>query len=791
MKVMGYGNKDSAITIVGEAPGEQEVAKGRPFVGRAGQHLAMLCNKAGVNFTDLYLTNVVKERPPNNDISHFINLEKEPRPTQAYIQYEAELLEELRQTTSNVIVACGAVPLWALCRQKGITKWRGSILESVTLPGRKVIPIIHPAAALRQYIYNHLIVHDLRRVKEESVFPDIQLPEYDVHMRKSADEVLAYIHSIKGGRIGFDIEVVKEQVDCLSIAKSKKEAMCIAFQEKSRDVYSIEDETDIWRAIALLLQNPDVEKVMQNAVFDCSFLFTRYGIRTVNVHDTMIAQGLLTPGFPKDLGFISSIHTRHPYYKDDAKMYKSVDMPVETWWLYNARDALVLLDILPSQLDDLKRLNLMETYNSHRALIPILTHMQYHGIKMDLNGMKIAADNATIKIAQLQQKLNHIAGCELNPNSPKQLKSYFYITKNIRPYTKDGSPTVDETAMTRLAAQGHEEALIILEMRRLVKMRGTYFGSTLDPDNRLRCSFNPIGTVTGRLSSSKTIFGTGMNMQNQPREMKKYMLVDDGYVAYSMDLANAENRIVANMGPVPAMKEAFDKGIDVHALTASMLFDIPIDQVSDEPGSAPNIGSGLHSQRYWGKKINHSSNFGIGPIKLGLSLGIPTSQARYLLEKYHERYPEVRFGYQAQIKSQYQRFRRVFNCFGRSRNFLDRFDEEQAYAFPPQSTVADIINRRGLIFIWQRVGLFEELIILNQVHDSIIVEIPLSIGFKRHSEMLTAIKTNIEQPLRWKASEWVIPLEISMCYPTLHDQEDLTSLDPESLSKAYEKLTSL
>src|SRR5690606_10348147 len=134
---------------------------GEPFVGASGNLLTRKMHDAGILRQLCYITNVVKERPKGNNIKPFIDLSKKHVKTSiVYDKYEEVLKEELSAIESNVIVAVGAVPLWALCRKKGITNYRGSILESTLIPGRKVIPIIHPAAALRNYIWQHYISRD-------------------------------------------------------------------------------------------------------------------------------------------------------------------------------------------------------------------------------------------------------------------------------------------------------------------------------------------------------------------------------------------------------------------------------------------------------------------------------------------------------------------------------------------------------------------------------------------------------------------------------------------------------
>ena len=175
--VRGFGPKDAKIAFVGEAPGYNEVKKGKPFVGTSGDLLTEMMGRAGIIRSKCYLTNVIKERPKNNKIDPFINISrKEPKVSNAYLKYKDMLIEELKEVDANVIVAVGNIALYTLTGLKNITKRRGSIYESSILPGRKVIPIIHPRACIDNYNYRYFTLYELVRIKDQSGFPEIILP---------------------------------------------------------------------------------------------------------------------------------------------------------------------------------------------------------------------------------------------------------------------------------------------------------------------------------------------------------------------------------------------------------------------------------------------------------------------------------------------------------------------------------------------------------------------------------------------------------------------------------------
>jgi uracil-DNA glycosylase family 4 len=786
--VPSEGEFGSPIMIIGEAPGEEEEAVGRPFVGSAGKMLDQLLHSADITRSECYITNVIKERPIDNEVWRFIkfNSRGQAITTPEYEMYKDQVMQEVRDCKPVVVVPLGNIPLWTFTGLGSITKWRGSILQrsmvvnDVELNGveessfrYKVVPTIHPAAALRQYIYKYFISYDLKRVKEESRSREYSPPYRNIIIGDRLGVIQQFLdRCMDCTQVAFDIEVVNEEVSCMSIAQSPQDILVVTLVSKGANVFDPDQEVEIWKEIARLLENQYVRKIGQNLAFDGTFLLRKYGIRLRSIEDTMVAMGILAPEFPKGLDFITSIYTREPYYKDDGKKYWRIGGSEEAFWRYNALDSAVCLDALPDLLNDVKKLGNDETYKKQRDLIEPLMYMQERGIRVDTAGMRAASLEAQTQIEELTEILQKMCGFEINPDSPDQLKNYFYIKKGAKAYVKRGTGniTTDEDALKRLARLGHEEASIVLKLRKLGKMKNTYFDMKTDTDGRLRCSFNPVGTKTGRLSSSKTIFGTGGNMQNLPPKMKQMLLADEGYLMYNIDLSQAENRIVAYIAPDISMINAFEGGIDIHKQTASLIFRKPVSDISDEPGSC-DIGGGVYSERFWGKKANHGLNYGLGYRTFSFLYEIDEKDAKFIVDRYHEAYPGVR-QYHAWVKNSISQNRRLTNCYGRVRIFFDRWGEElfkEAYAQIPQSSVADKINRDGLIPIYRKDW---EVELLNQVHDSIVLQIPISIGIHRHFEILSEIKGWLEEPLQWGQFKFSIPAEIKGGY-NLYDMKKI------------------
>jgi len=775
--VPGIGPPDAKIMLIGESWGHNEALayarSGRhtPFCGAAGELLDKLMLATGISRSNIYITNVIREQPPNNDASCFIRFGRDGAATYTpeYKIYERYLYDEICSVKPNVLVPTGNIPLYALVGKTAITKRRGSILEAQINGNKfKVIPTIHPAAALRQYIFSHFIAYDLRRIVEESKTPDINLPQRKLRIKPSFHEAISYMRAVKDV-VAFDIEVVNEEISCFSLAVDALDAMSIPLRSHGNDYFTPEQEAAIWLELARICQDPSILKIGQNIVFDATFIFRKLGIRVEPVADTMVACAIAYPDFPKGLDFITSIWTREPYYKDEGKKWFKLGGSEETFFEYNAKDAAVCFEAFPKLMAELERQDNTETYVRQASLISPLVYMQERGIKVDTNGLREASEKAALRIEELNAELTSLCGYQLNPNSPKQLADYFYIKKGHKPYVsrKTGSITTDIDALKRLARKGFREASILLETRKLAKLKGTYFDMHLDGDGRIRCAFNPVGTKTGRLSSSKTIFGTGGNMQNLPPTFQQYIQADEGSLIYNIDLSQAENRIVAYIAPEPAMIAAFERGIDIHSQTASLIFSKPIDAIKQEDKDQVKcpLGTGAYTMRFWGKKSNHSFNYDLGYKAFAILAEMSEREAKILLERYHHVYPGVR-RYHAWIRTKLSKDRTLENLLGRKRVFRERWGDElfkEAYAFIPQSSVADIINERGVRFIYYNQSLFRPVDLLNQVHDAIAFQMShKDFSWLQHAEVLLRLRDSLQAPLAWRGMEFSIPVDLSV-----------------------------
>lgn len=425
---------------------------------------------------------------------------------------------------------------------------------------------------------------------------------------------------------------------------------------------------------------------------------------------------------------------------------------------YSALDSACTLEIQQAFWDDLDK-GYRKAYDMTMNIFPVLMFMQTRGIKVN----RAALDETKIDVlkvaAEKQEELNELCGRELNINSPKDCQAYFYDELGIPPYRNaEGRPTVDDLALQRLvrgtvARPGLRQAKLVQEIRGLKKLYGTYLNLEFDTDGRMRCSFNPRGTKFGRLSSSKTIFGTGTNFQNLPQEFKKFLVADDGMCFLEVDKRQAEWVVVAYCTGDANMIKAIESGTDVHVHTASLMFHVEPDLVKldaklighetdAEHIRALRSGDSLlakhlrecprsMSLRQCGKKSNHGLNYDEGPNGFAMINEIDQAEAKRIVNMYHSIYPGIRIWYET-VKRTLHKDRELTNCFGRTVRFLGAWNDKlwkSAYSMLPQSTVVDSLNG-GMESIYEDSYLCgsQELNgdVLAQVHDSVLMQFPIS-----------------------------------------------------------------
>ena len=771
--VPSHGPMITNIALVGEAPGRNEVQIGRPFVGSSGGLLRTMCMDSGIVFEQCRLLNVMQTRPPRNDFGSFYHDKARHDPKPELIAGRTRLKEELRKLRPNVVVALGNEPLKALVGKDGIKKWRGTI--HITDFG-KVIGTYHPSHILRYYQDRPISQVDLQRVSQESLSPSTYKIPIKPILEPSRDQILAWLEEHKDSEFcTFDTETLGRLIRCLGLCVKDDSAICIPFMRVNRSqknnriillappsdnpsYWTIPDELIIIDALQKFFLSKETKFVAQNFSFDMPLLEDNFGLRINNFYlDTMHAHHLAYPELPKSLDFLASVYTNIGYYADyDAKSDQST-------WLYNCHDCIATFQSIKPILRELDGLGLKDFYFNHTHKTEIVaTSMQSRGVLIDVKNRKkfgapIKAELYAIR-ETFKTKYNLNFNIQIGPEQAKKVLKKLNIPIPIR----KGKETTDKRALDSLMIRYPDEPFfrLLLEQRKLQKLYGTYVTSPLDDDNRMRTSYDVSGTKGSRLSSSKTLWGTGGNLQNIPRgDFRKMFIVPPDHYLLHADLSQAETRLVAWLSKNKILIDRFvnDEGFDVHRYTASKIYDVPENLVDSD-------------QRYKAKQCNHSGNYGISWKKFSYISELSPKEAKFALTR-HQSDPFLQAWWRSiQLKLQEDRTLITPEPFRRKRIFYGRLDEEtfrQAYNWIPQTTVGDVINDA----CWEIDSELDssKARLILQVHDEVDIEVHKDYLYKATA----IIKKALEIPIIFKdLPPLLIPVEFSFG-PNWNDQTDI------------------
>jgi len=524
------GSPSAKICFIGEAPANYEMLHQKPLVGPTGKIFDELLHQADIYRATSSIQNVCR-RPISK--KHGLTDSKN-RLTEKGLAVQRDLFTRMENHSANVYVPMGNLALAMLSDYSGITKYRGSAY--IGHEGRKLLPTIHPAATIHgKYIDKYTIASDLKTAKAESSHSDLTLMPRTMEINPSFPTVVKYLTALNEEDATFacDIECLWHQVSCLSFSRSPEHALCIPFFGTPHP-WSESEEAEIWRLIARIFDNPACTAVFHNAMFDVSFLYLQNMMRfNCTVHCTLIMHRILYPDFPASLQFVTSVYTDMQYYKDERKIWSKPWVDPDTFYRYNCKDSLATITAFPQLHAEIQKSPGMRwTYNETMSNFWPCLYMMAHGIQLDLDNLGRMKVKIDAELKAKTEELNRASdnGHEFLYTSPKQVMEYFYGHKGCHPYVnrKTGQPTSDDEAMARIHRKYNlPEARLVQECRALRKLFGTYLDITFDQDRRLRCFYDPRGTSTGRLSSSKTIFETGLNFQNIDPRFKEFIVCDN------------------------------------------------------------------------------------------------------------------------------------------------------------------------------------------------------------------------------------------------------------------------
>ncbi len=520
------------------------------------------------------------------------------------------------------------------------------------------------------------------------------------------------------------------------------------------------------RAVAILkpmLEDPAVLKIGHNIKYD-ALLLSRYGVAVGPVDDTILMSFVLDGGrHGHGMDDLAQIHLDHSCisFKDVAGTGKSQVtfdyVPLETARDYAAEDADITLrfhKLLKPRLIEDRMTTLYETIE--RPLIPIVAAMEREGVLVDPQALRGLSKDFAARMGDLEIEIHELAGEAFNVGSPKQLGEILFDKMSLpgAKKTKTGAYSTDARVLEDLAAAGHDLPLRVVNWRQLSKLKSTYADSLVEQVNpetgRIHTSYAMTGAQTGRMSS------TDPNLQNIPirteegRRIRQTFIAAKGHKLVSLDYSQIELRVLAHIAGIDALIEAFRNGLDIHAMTASEMFEVPIE------GMDPIV-------RRNAKAINFGIIYGISAFGLARQLSIPQGEAKRYIEAYFERFPGIK-DYMETAREQCRRTGFVETLFGRrihlpqinDKNHMRRnYAERQAINAPVQGSAADIIKRAMIRVPAALDGAGLDAKMLLQVHDELLFEVPED-EVDRTIEIVAAIMEGATAP----RLELIVPLVV-------------------------------
>ena len=491
-----------------------------------------------------------------------------------------------------------------------------------------------------------------------------------------------------------------------------------------------EGQMDQDTALAMLkpmLEDSTILKIGQNMKYDAKIL-ARVGIQVAPIDDTMLMSYAQNGGLHNHgMDLLSERYLDHAPISiktllGSGKSAITFDrVPIDEASRYAAEDADITLRLWHYLKPRLHLNRVTAVYESlERPLVPVLAEMEMQGIKVDRDVLSRMSNGFAQKMAGLEAEIHEMAGRSFNVGSPKQLGEVLFDEMGL-PGGKKGKTGAYATGVDVLEdlATEHELPGRVLDWRQLSKLKSTYTDALQDhihPDTgRVHTSYSIAGASTGRLAS------TDPNLQNIPirteegRKIREAFVAETGKTLVALDYSQIELRILAHVADIPTLKQAFADGIDIHALTASQMFDVPLDQMTSEI-------------RRKAKAINFGVIYGISGFGLARNLRIPRAEAQAFIDTYFTRFPGIRT-YMDDTVAFAKEHGYVQTLFGRRIHTPEigakgphaGFAKRAAINAPIQGTAADVI-RRAMVRMPEAIAHVPAKMLL-QVHDELLFEV--------------------------------------------------------------------
>lgn len=779
--VMGSGNAKSRVMIIGEAPGVEEARTGRVFSGRAGQLLDLALREAGLDRDEVYVTNAVKCRPPENAKPERFEIAQ----CQKYLRREVKAVEPTH------VLLLGNSAMISVAKKSGITKHRGkplTIKDPITEDAR-VMATIHPAYALRNPGQQPTFTEDVKRFARmiRGDFQAVKVKRYMVNDLLGLQKVRKMVE--EADLIAYDVENRHAPwhpdwaIVCLGLSFDGARSFIIPLYHPDSPFRKK------WKGVLQYLK-PALEGarargaklVAQNGKHD-NVQLAGAGIFIEHSFDIMLAAHLLDENRPKNLGFLSQTVLGADEYKGmvETKPDKILSQDLRQLCDYNGYDTGYTAQLYPKLREELVQQPRLTRIFS-KLMMPGSHMIQ----RVEMRGMYVDKERLWERISKTQELVNtQLAvireflpkewGEDFNPNSTQQLGRWLFSSE------KNGGLGLDPIEMTASGRPSTKEAVLLhyvehpaiqalLQYRTFqLKWLNTYllpWSTKLDPKSRLHTTYKLYGTVTGRLSG---------DMQQVPRDtfIRSVISAPPGWFFLQADYSQIELRIAAHVAGERRMKQAFALGQDLHSLTAA---DITSKSISDL----------TKEERKKAKAVNFGFLYGMYPRKFQAysfeNYGIPVTlaEAELVREKYFQLYPDLAAWHRRQERL-VRTLHYVQSPIGRVRHLPDILSGDravqneairQAINSPVQSMASDMMLY-AMILLEKELDP-QKVFLVGTLHDGIFgqvieehaeetgkvfKEVMESLPLKKTfgCELSVPIVSDVEWDTHWKGNPSIVP----------------------------------
>lgn len=795
----GHGNAKPNIFFIADSPHGEDLKTGYALTGYGGNLLRSYAAEQHINIDNEYRTCLIKEELP-----------KDGEHARILHRYDSIFIDEVNTLRPNLLIPLGELSFNYLTGLNSIRKFRGSVLP---LSGShnfeqqerlKVLPILGPYPYLNQeYRLRPITRIDFSKIPANMYDGPIPESRYNCWVARSSAALRAFLERAyppamqNGAVLTFDIETYFQIPICISFCFDGVESVCIPLVDSSIDR---DNRTLMMGMIAKVLSSP-IPKINQNIKYDWKIL-ERWNFRVNNVvGDTMLGASALYSEFPKNLGFLTSIYTDLPYFKDEGKQFDPDKGKRDRYYLYNAKDSLATSQIYSKQKTEIDEQGVRYVYDSLIKLMPVYIKMENRGIRIDKSEQLrlLCKYESLFHIEEL--KLRQLTGRQyFNPLSPKQCKElifdeFGYTKLRGMGTNKDGTPKTDEDSLDILAAYGEAKrspnfgplALSSIIAARKIHKVLEILELHLHPDERFRCEFNLAGTENARTSAGQTTdqfvylegnsvkvanlghslqtigkHGFSINGITYGQDMRSMFVPSPGMSFVEVDLSQAEARVDTILAGNFDLLSIFDGPVGIHRLTGSWAYNC-------EPSDIKKSTLVDGVDRYHvAKQIRHSyeRNIQAETLRVKFLPQLPLSECVRLLKVLDHRQPEIKEKFHREVRAALDA---PSHCLvapnGRRRDFFDRIDKatyNEGISFLPQAIVSDQTKFAGILptaaasegWAW----------LLTEQHDGVLYETPT----ERAEELGQLYKRNVEEPIDFRSCtlsrdfNLTIPAEISI-----------------------------